>query len=606
MYLDSAQQVLDTLDDDASVNKLSPRQIKNIAKADGKFGPLPSLLLRQDSSISSQAIAKLSATDQFFFRKFGVGPAVELPYTTIHTPFEKQSYLHPNLAAAQDGEETISYAELNAQANRLAHLLADHGIGNNDCVGLFLERSIPMLVGIMGVLKSGGAYVPQHVTVAPRKQMAHIIEAANIKVVLTLEKYLTLLPAGIDCIYLCIDKLMDTQGSSLSTANYRPALPVKGEDRCLILFTSGTTGNPNGVQVTHRNMCNILLTEPGNLGIQPGDKVAQLLSISFDMAAWEILTALAHGGTLLIRGKDFSDTAAEADVIVATPTILSRIDSSRCRNVKTVAVAGEPCPKSLADKWAEFSDFYNSCGPTETTIVNTMGKHRRNQPLTIGVPTPNNTVYILDEHGDPCAIGEVGEMWAGGDCVTAGYLNNPVLTGERYKYDKFLRGKRMMFNTRDLGRWNEDGSLEHLGRSDDQVKVRGFRVELDSVSTVLESIAGCIRAVTLKFDNENLIAFVSPATVDINHAREAVAAKLPYYCMPTIIKALPELPTTSRGKIDKRLLLASITEKDIIDVGSGESEIPVLTKEKVDSLDLPASCLGEPSAPEKVKKKAWI
>lgn len=146
-------------------------------------------------------------------------------------------------------------------------------------------------------------------------------------------------------------------------------------------------------------------------------------------------------------------------------------------------------------------------------------------------------------------------MWAGGDCVSAGYVGNPRLTAERYAPDPFLGAGRMMFRTRDLGRWTHDGELEHLGRTDDQVKIRGFRVELDAVSAVLESVPGCLRAATLKLDNRTLVSFVSPGDVDAEQARQAVRRALPYYCVPAAIYALPELPITSRGKIDKAALL---------------------------------------------------
>jgi non-ribosomal peptide synthetase component F len=268
---------------------------------------------------------------------------------------------------------------------------------------------------------------------------------------------------------------------------------------------------PNGVQVTHGNVCNILLTEPGNLGMGHGLRVSQILNISFDMAAWEILGALAHGATLVIRGSSIAEAVQRAEIVIATPSILGTLDANACRHVRVVAVAGEPCPKPLADAWGSFCTFYNACGPTEVTIVNTMQRHVAGaESLTIGTPTPNNTVYILDDHLQPCAIGEVGEMWAGGDCVSRGYLGNDTLTEERYKPDPFLGGVRRMFRTRDLGRWTADGRLEHLGRTDDQVKIRGFRVELDSVTAALESVPSCAQAVTLKLDSRNLVAFVRP------------------------------------------------------------------------------------------------
>jgi acyl-coenzyme A synthetase/AMP-(fatty) acid ligase len=175
--------------------------------------------------------------------------------------------------------------------------------------------------------------------------------------------------------------------------------------------------------------------------------------------------------------------------------------------------------------------------------------------LTIGSPTPNNTVYVLDDNLQPCAIGETGEMWAGGDCVTAGYLNNPELNEDRYRNDPFLNNGRKMFRTRDLGRWTDDGELEHLGRTDDLVKIRGFRVELDAVSSALESVPECQQAVTLKQDNRNLVAFVTPATVNEMQAREAIRVDLPYYYEPANIIAVDRLPMTPRGKVDKKRLM---------------------------------------------------
>jgi acyl-coenzyme A synthetase/AMP-(fatty) acid ligase len=273
-----------------------------------------------------------------------------------------------------------------------------------------------------------------------------------------------------------------------------------------------------------------------------------------------------NGATLLIRGSNIQETVERADVVIATPSVLGSIDADACHNVKVAAVAGEPCPRPLADAWGAFCRFHNSCGPPEPTIINPAQHYRPGiTGLTIGAPTPNNTVYVLDEDRKPCRIGEVGEMWAGGDCVTAGYLDNPSLTAERYAPDPFVGGGRMMFRTRDLGRWTPDGELEHYGRTDDQVKVRGFRVELDSVSAALETVADCTKAVTLKHDGRNLVAFVQPETVDVVAAREAVAAQLPYYCVPAVITAMAELPRTSRGKVDKRLLAESMADVEVHD-----------------------------------------
>ena len=505
----------------------------------------------------NQPINHLSTEDQRLFKRFGQGPVVTPSHSHIHCAFEDRVEKNPDAIAARHLDQSITYRELNRQASRLAAIMDQHGVKSGDHVGLFLERSIPMLVGILATLKLGAAYVPQHVGITPREHLGHIIETANIRIILTLDRLEDQIPVAEGQVCLAIDKMMAREQSrEHDIMRFTRGPEIDPDQTCFLLFTSGTTGRPNGVQVTHKNVCNILLTEPGNLGVKPGMKVAQILSIAFDMAAWEIFVCLSHGATLIIRGKDIQAAAEQADVVIATPTILGSLDDARCHNVRIAAVAGEPCPRPLADTWSKFATFYNSCGPTETTIINTAQRYDEAcKDLTIGKPTPNNTVYVLDQDRKACAIGEVGEMWAGGDCVTAGYLANDVLNRERYLPDPFLGGGRMMFRTRDLGRWNAEGELEHYGRVDDQVKVRGFRVELNSVSAAMESDPDCSQAVALKLDNRSLVGFVSPQTVDSEKAKKVVADLLPYYCVPAFVIALPELPMTSRGKVDKRILL---------------------------------------------------
>ncbi|MDO0932934.1 amino acid adenylation domain-containing protein [Streptomyces sp. DG2A-72] len=494
----------------------------------------------------------LTRHDQHLFREYGRGPTVPVPDPLVHRAVERHAVATPHAIAAEHQGALITYGELDRHADALAARLAREGIRPGDHVGLFVRRSLPMLVGLLGILKAGAAYVPQDIGLAPPAQLAHVVRTARTRVVLTVAEHAARMPRGPRVIAL------DTPLPPATA----PRPHISPDDGCYVLFTSGTTGHPNGVKVTHRNVANILLTAPGDLGIRPGDRVAQLLNIAFDMAAWEILGCLAHGGTLVIRGKDIAAAARTADVLIATPTVLSGIDPAACPRVRTVAVAGEPCPRPLADAWAARAAFHNCCGPTETTIVNTMRRHDPADPLlTIGRPTPNNTVYVLDAARRPLPIGEIGEMWAGGDCVSAGYLGDDRLNAERYAPDPFLGGGRRMFRTRDLGRWTSDGELEHLGRTDDQVKVRGFRVELDSVSSVLESVPGCRRAVTLKRDARTLVSFVCPADVDPDTARGAVADALPYYCVPDEVLPLPFLPETDRGKIDKTALLRMVEER---------------------------------------------
>lgn len=504
--------------------------------------------------LNQAAIAELGEFDRILFQRFGAGPVIRPDFANVLLGFEHNVRVQPNAIAVEHLGECISYADLDSHANKVATTLGKKGIGYRDRVGLFVRRGIPMVAGLLGILKRGAAYVPQDAKISPIPQLQHVEKAAELKVILGSENYLHRIPQNGKTEVLSIERILNGDLKPTRITNAKK-VRLKKHDPCFVLFTSGTTGKPNGVEVTHGNLANILLTAPGNLSLGPGNRVSQILNVAFDMAAWEILGALANGATLVIRGDDFKDAIKDVDTVIATPSILSTFSPKEHDHIRTVAVAGEPCPKPLADAWSKFARFFNACGPTEVTIVNTMKLHDpKRERLTIGAPTPNNTVYILNEKMQPCAMGEIGEMWAGGDCVSLGYLKNEKLNSERYKPDPFLGGDRKMFRTRDLGRWTTSGELEHFGRTDDQVKIKGFRVELDSVSAVLEKQEGCKQAVTLKLDNQNLVSFVRPGNLNEESLKEKVADELPYYCTPKLVISMDEFPKTDRGKIDKRAL----------------------------------------------------
>lgn len=485
---------------------------------------------------------------------YSFAPKQALTHDHLLTAFEQQVQMQPHAIAAVYLTESITYQQLDQYAELLACHLYSKGVRPGHHIGVFLHRSIEMLIAKIACFKLATAYVPQHAKVAPVKQMQYIVTAAALDWVLTLEDY-SYLANALTCqvanLSTLLPELATRAAHAAPTNRVRPR--YRGYDTAFVLFTSGTTGTPNGVAVSHHNVANIVLTEPGNLGIRPGTRVAQLLAIGFDMAAWEIWGCLCNGGELVVRGDSIQTACEQADIIIATPSILDSLHTSKLHHVQRAIVAGEPCPEPLARHWAQFCDFYNACGPTETTIVNTISLYRPDRPLAIGAPTANNSVYVLDDQLNPLALGEVGMMWAGGACVTKGYINNDMLNKERYRDDPFISGKKM-FRTGDLGRWNEYGELEHLGRADDQVKVRGFRVELDAVSQIIEQLEGVTRAVALKLDANNLVAFYCGSPICNLAYEEMFKQALPYYCKPSAIAWLPQLPTTERGKIDKRQL----------------------------------------------------
>jgi len=317
---------------------------------------------------------------------------------------------------------------------------------------------------------------------------------------------------------------------------------------------------PKGVDVRHRGVTNVISGPPANVGMRPGLRVGQFLNIAFDMGAWEILGSLYNGCTLCIRGntkKDWIALMRTVDIVIATPSILACHQPEDYPSIKNVIVGGEPCPQALADKWARFTNFSNCCGPTEISICNTVQPHTPGYPLSIGKPIPNTNVYVLSRDPSstrPVPIGQTGCMWVGGVGVSNGYINLPEKTAERYRPDPFVGGGAMMFNTGDLGRWRNDGQLDHLGRADDQVKVKGFRVELDGVAAAMRTHNAVRTAVALLVGTE-LWGFVSPSTVDLPLVRDATAAVQPYHAVPTQYLAIDDFPMTKNGKVDKRALV---------------------------------------------------
>ncbi|PPR06777.1 hypothetical protein CVT24_011277 [Panaeolus cyanescens] len=488
----------------------------------------------------------LSASDKALFYQFGMGPIINAPFNVVHHAFEHYARQQPDAIAVEDFEEKITYGELDRRANCLAATLRERGVVPDSRLCFVTERSISLVVGILAILKAGAAYVPLDGNIVSESTLKTAWRGSETPLVLILKKFVHRLPESQPIIY---DEVI-CESHNLEHC-IKPHERASENHGCYVIYTSGTTGTPKGVDVTHGNVTNLVCLSPGNLGLRPGLRISQLMNISFDMAQWEILGSMSNGATLVLRGKSSVQWKAcmkTVDVVVATPSMLVPHKPEDYPNIKTIAVAGEPCPKSLADDWASRGvTFYNSCGPTEITIVNTMQDHKPGELLAIGAPTPNTSVYVLDENMLPVAIGEVGIMWAGGKGITRGYINLPEKTAERYVPDPFMNDGTMMFNTGDLGRWTPSGSLEHLGRIDHQVKIKGFRVELDGTHPSVQA------GVALLIDNE-LWGFYSPASVPKEEVKAAATKVQPYYAVPTHYLPLDKFPHTFNGKTDRRTL----------------------------------------------------
>ncbi|KAL2830519.1 hypothetical protein BDW59DRAFT_170092 [Aspergillus cavernicola] len=554
--------------------------------------------------------------DADLFHQFGLRAQSPIPFATVHQAFIHHATHIPSEIALLDlssgSPREVTYGELLRQAQFIATQLKVNGVKPESRVMLLAKRSTEMVAGILGILMTGAQYIPMDGIVVPDETLQRAVEQSMVTVALCLRPFKERLRSlhTISSI-LVLEDLLQNEVYPHFNVNPDQLLCQGAEDSgCYVIYTSGTTGDPKGVDVTHKNVTNILCQAPGNLGISQGSKVGQVLSISFDMGAWEILGSISNGATLVLRGSDWTAALEKIDTLICTPSILNRYSPDEFPNIRCVATAGEPCPQSLADKWAAAgATFYNCCGPTEITIINTMHKHTAGRDLTIGKPTPNNNVYILDGNQSPCPIGEVGTVWAGGAGVTRGYVGQPDKTAERYHYDKFIDdGRSMMYNTGDLARWLLDGSIEALGRDDDQVKLNGFRVELDGVSACLASCPEVQQATALIVGGE-LTGFVTPKLGSIERLMEDLKVKLPYYAMPSKWHTLDDFPLTPNGKIDKRALAHQVEE-----VRASQTEMYPVLAEKAEArskaISTPSNSLSSPRKeplplPEKKQGKPW-
>jgi non-ribosomal peptide synthetase component F len=280
-----------------------------------------------------------------------------------------------------------------------------------------------------------------------------------------------------------------------------------------------------------------------------GDKVAQLASISFDICVSEIFNTLVVGGTLILRvERDYFEAVRKANIVITTPTSLLKMDPKDYPNLKIVVAAGENLQQSIVDKWTPFVNLKNAYGPSETTCGCTTGDLTTGKAVTIGKPLPNTLHYIVDKHMQLVPIGVAGELVIGGPGVALGYLNRPDLTKEKFVPNHFLKDGTTMYRTGDVCKWNEEGEIQIMGRMDDMVKVKGYRIELDEVAAALQRHPS-VTAATVLVKEDQLVGYVTPM-VDTTVVRDFITAILPYYMIPSVIIALLEFPMTSNGKVN--------------------------------------------------------
>ncbi|HEX2569781.1 MAG TPA: non-ribosomal peptide synthase/polyketide synthase [Polyangia bacterium] len=499
----------------------------------------------------------------------------------LHTRFEAQAARTPRAIALVDGTRSLDYAELDQRANRLAHTLRDLGVRAETPVGICVERSWEMVVGLLGILKAGGVYVPLD-PAYPEERLGFVIEDARVRFVVTQAHLVSRLPAtlGDSARLLRIDADWD---STIGTARGdRPDIATAPEQLAYLIYTSGSTGRPKGVAIAHQNAVALLTWAEAVFAPAVLAGTLAATSIAFDLSIFELFLPLSVGGSVILArtALDLPELPAR-DRVTLVNTVPSALREllrmgGLPAGVRVVNLAGEPLPTTLVQEiygQPGIERVYDLYGPSETTTYSTWALRRPDGPATIGRPIAGTRVYVLDAQGQPVPAGVPGELYIGGAGVARGYLGRPELTADRFVPDPFAGsaggpsggepGARL-YRTGDLVRWRLDGTLEYLGRTDFQVKVRGFRIELGEVEAVLLQHPSLRQAVVVAREDrpgdKRLVAYLvareAAATVPIGELREFLKRRLPEYMVPTAFVFLGELPLTSNGKLDRRALPA--------------------------------------------------
>jgi amino acid adenylation domain-containing protein len=490
----------------------------------------------------------------------------------VHSEIEAHAATAPERIAVTDASNALTFGELNARANRVAHRLRSLGVSRDTLVAVCMERSVEMIVAWLGVLKAGGAFVPLDPTY-PSERLAFQIEDSRVRVLLTqhhLRAALPPLPTGVEV----LDVPADGSGFTAEPDD-DPPLAVGADALAYVIYTSGSTGQPKGVEIEHRSLMNLVTWHWRAYQVTMADRATHLASPAFDAAVWEVWPYLAAGASVHIP----DDETRLSPALLWRWMAEKRITLSFMPTPLAEAALNEPWPQDLAlralltggDKLQRRPPqnfpcaLVNHYGPTESTVVATcaaVSAGGLDTAPTIGRPIANTQAYVLDRHLRPVPVGVAGELFIGGESLARGYLRRPELTAERFVPNPFAAGASRLYRTGDLARWTPTGELEFIGRSDGQVKIRGCRIELGEIEATLQSHPAAHECVVLARPDERaqlqLVAYVL-AHPDVAPTTELeliefLRAKLPWYMVPAAVVLLEAWPLTPNGKIDRNAL----------------------------------------------------
>jgi amino acid adenylation domain-containing protein/non-ribosomal peptide synthase protein (TIGR01720 family) len=519
------------------------------------------------------ALPLLTPAEDVVLREWNATAVAYPPGATLAGLFEQQVARTPEAVALVHEGRSIGYAELNRQANRLAHHLRGLGVGPEVRVGVCMERSPEMVVALLGILKAGGAYVPLDPGY-PEPRLAFMLADAGVPVLLTQERLVAGLPAHEAQVVR-----LDADGAALAShPDGNPGVAVQPDNLAYVIYTSGSTGRPKGAMNTHAAVCNRLRWMQEEYGLRESDRVLQKTPFSFDVSVWEFFWPLMVGARLVVaRPEGHKDSAYLTELIrdegVTTvhfvPSMLRAfldepaVSGLRC--LRRVICSGEALPFELQERFFSRlgAELHNLYGPTEAAVDVTRWACRRGDErhvVPIGRPIANTRTHVLDGGMRPVPVGVTGELYLGGVQVGRGYLNRPELTAERFVPDPFsaVAGSRL-YRTGDLVRLLWDGSIEYLGRIDHQVKIRGFRIELGEIEDALSQHPGVQDVVVIAREDDlperRLVAYVV-GTAEAPELRSFLKGRLPEHMVPSAFVALDRLPLSPNGKLERRALPA--------------------------------------------------
>ena len=486
---------------------------------------------------------------------------------TVLTWLEQRTAESPEAIAAEYEGERISFAELDVRANKLAHYLQGKGVGSESLVGVCVPRSLDMLVAVLGVIKAGGAWLPLDPDF-PEERLRFMLEDSGARVLVSLSS------VPVTAEGLALERVdLDRDAALLAAADASaPGVSLSADQLAYTIYTSGSTGRPKGVQIEQRALVNFLRSMAREPGVSSSDVLVAVTTLSFDISILELLLPLVSGARLVIASRDTASDGqrlaatladSNATLMQATPaTWRLLIEAGWQGDGRLKALCGgEALPADLADALlARCGELWNLYGPTETTIWSTCAQVTDAHSIHIGQPIGNTSIYIVDGQGQLQPVGVPGEIWIGGEGVARGYLGRPELTAERFLEDPFSPGARV-YRTGDLGRWRSDGTLQHLGRMDTQVKVRGFRIELGEIEARLAELESIDQAAVSVWEptsgDQRLVAYYTgEAELPAPELRAHLQQSLPDYMVPQLFMRLEALPLTPNGKLDRKALPA--------------------------------------------------